>query len=127
MLGDCSAKLILSKGPTSGGVTEITESDVIHLSGCCQPTSSAHLFCSWEEVPSLPSLPSLASCFATSYPGTRQHFGSASLASQKGTREQNLANPICSSLLVNSAQEKAVQTGQLEYANSENCHDTELP
>lgn len=91
-------------------MTEIPESDVIHLSGSCHPTSCAHLFCSWEEVPSLPSL---ASCFASSHPGIRQHFGSASLASQKGTGEQNLANPICSSLVVNSAQEKAVQTQKL--------------
>lgn len=47
-----------------------------------------------------PSPPSLPSCFASSHPGKWQHFRSASLSSQKGTGEKNLANPICPSLLV---------------------------
>ncbi len=39
-------------------------------------------------------------------PGKGKHCGSASLSSQKGTGEENLANPICPSLLVKCAQGK---------------------
>lgn len=90
---------------------------VTHLSGSCHQTSMCSPLLLLGRGPSPPSLPS---CFASSHPGKGQHFGSASLSSQKGSGEKDLANPICPSSLVNCAQEKTVQPVR---ANSKRRHD----
>lgn len=46
--------------------------------------------------------PFLPSCFTSPHRGGGQHFGSASLSSQKGTVEENLFIPICPRFLVGS-------------------------